>query len=99
MEGFRRHLKMPRYEHCSPELRDLLLEHIDGPVPVQMKEPNRPQRVNGAVQSGLLSYDDGYIRPKATRITEKGRALLAHALGHWADAIMRANNSRKTPTS
>ena len=77
----------------TTRMRDLLIEHIDGPVPIirNTVRPNRFLIVRGAVELGLLRYDEARCaRPKRTVITEKGRELLAEALADWADAITKA---------
>lgn len=72
--------------------RDILIEHIDGPVPWRGPR-ERKNTARALLARGLLAGDissagwTGNIG--ATQITERGRAALAVALGDWADAITR----------
>lgn len=76
----------------TTQLRDLLIEHIDGPVPINVRQPARYNLVRGAVDRGLLRTNTrGHARPSHTFITESGRATLCAALGDWADALVRMN--------
>lgn len=76
----------------KPEVRDLLIEHIDGPTAVRVngvKESVRHIRIRGLVQRKLLRFDH-YNPPRQTFITDAGRAELAKALADWAEALSRA---------
>jgi hypothetical protein len=84
-------------EKVSTVLRDLLIEHIDGPrnVPVPLVvigTHNRMQSIGAAVSRGLLRFDR-HSPPRQTFITERGREVLGAALGDWADALVRAAGS------
>lgn len=70
--------------------RDLLIEHIDGPVLIRVNEPARYNRIRGLIQCGWLSCD-GHRPARITQLTERGRGILAHALASWADALVKAN--------
>lgn len=70
-------------------MRDILIEHIDGPTQFVVRNPSRNNRIRGCVASGLLRYDT-CIRAKQTFITKKGRQVLAEALADWADALKRS---------
>jgi hypothetical protein len=75
------------------ELRDLLIEHIDGPRPYIKADHADRNRVQGAVTTGLLLFDQArhpLKTPKATVLTRKGRQALSLALAQWADALKRA---------
>lgn len=73
----------------KPELRDLLIEHIDGPRLYRISEQPKGNRIRGAVTTGLLRFDH-LQHPKTTMLTERGREALCKALAHWADALVRA---------
>lgn len=81
----------------SAALRDLLIEHIDGPVAVVVSTQSGTRSV--AIRSGLIRPDFMGMRgawnkgrPRQTFITEKGRRELAASLADWADALCRAQN-------
>lgn len=82
----------------STPLRDLLIEHIDGPVAVRVADCARYCRIHGAVRAKLLTFDRPR-RPRQTAITERGRAALAEALADWADALSRAQQAKAWPES
>lgn len=82
-------------------LRDLLLEHIDGPVVVNASRFKLTRHV--AIREGLIRSDlrglrtvlpDGSIRPRTTHLTEKGRETLARALAEWAECLIAAERAR-----
>lgn len=76
-------------------MRDLLIEHIDGPIQVDLR---------GRATLWKAAFDNGYIiglgsstkKPRHSHLTEEGRKVLAHALGSWADALVRAGYDLKT---
>jgi len=80
----------------SAPIRDLLIEHIDGPVTLsapadetfgaQITHRNRRQNIMNALNAGLIEQ----IAPTQTAMTEKGREALCKMLGHWADVLSRA---------
>jgi hypothetical protein len=84
-------------------MRDVLIEHIDGPVPIVRTTDftgieahamaTRYKSVWALLDRGLLKKDRELV-PKFTIITEPGRAELAKALADWADALVRAGYSR-----
>lgn len=74
-------------------IRDILIEHIDGPVRIDLSELNRFNRLKSCRIAGLVTYDRPF-RPTESRITEKGRAILAKTLADWAEALIKANESR-----
>jgi hypothetical protein len=76
----------------TPEWRDILIEHIDGPAPYETAVPHRGTRVRAMMTAGLLYAPPCTIRLKRTFITDKGRAALAEALADWADAIVRSRS-------
>jgi DNA-binding PadR family transcriptional regulator len=78
----------------SPIFRDILIEHIDGPVQIIVGDPHRSTRLRALRSLGLLRFDHySSSRPRQTHITEKGRAALAEALADWADALVRAQEA------
>jgi hypothetical protein len=80
-------------------MRDVLIEHIDGPVPIVRAgnlsgarckaEAIRYKSVWALMDRGLLIQRPGFS-PRFTIITEAGREELAKALADWADALVRA---------
>lgn len=81
----------------TPAMRDLLIEHIDGPAPYIISD-RRSRQVRAAVQLGYLSYGRGISpkRPRFTYINQRGREALAKALANWADALIRARYNRES---
>jgi hypothetical protein len=91
----------------SPAMRDVLIEHIDGPVAImapsgctwgRLSEHNgaraaRFRTMKALLERGLLRCDAN-IRPRFTQMTESGRAALAEALADAADALVRAGQLR-----
>lgn len=78
-------------------LRDFLIEHIDGPVPILLQKDHRNRRMvrSACIRSGFVHpYPWGTNRPKETRITDKGRQALCAALADWAEALIRAERLR-----
>ncbi len=80
----------------SHSVRDFLILHIDGPVSINPAIDLRARA--GALALGLVVRDQAGPRTrhrrrdiKPTMLTEKGREVLAAALGNWADAIVRVN--------
>jgi len=83
----------------SPLTRDLLIEHIPGPVPLgadmektfedRRKRCRRAQTIRHAMASGWIEYDRK-IAPRCTRLTAEGRRILTATLTEWADCLRRA---------
>jgi hypothetical protein len=78
----------------STAMRDLLIDHIDGPVGLNVSDCHRYNRVRGAIAQGYLSWTGGVIRPKGTELTDRGKMALCQALAEWADALIKARDSR-----
>lgn len=85
----------------SIPMRDILIEHIDGPVPIggkiipgSMTEKSdlylRGRALNNCFAREWL-VPDRAVSPTSTMLTEQGRAVLCEALADWADAITKAN--------
>ncbi len=70
-------------------MRDLLIEHIDGPIQVRIR--GRSAIWRAAFQRELICGTvNGETRPRYSRLTDFGRATLAKELAHWADTLVRA---------
>jgi hypothetical protein len=75
----------------SANQRDLLIDHIDGPLDVSVHDSHTVQCRNGLIASGLLrGSPTGEPRPRQTVLTERGRMTVALVLGYYADALIRA---------
>lgn len=94
---------MPR--SVTNPMRNVLIDHIDGPVPIDTMSP-RHKCVVAMVERGWLSYEhagpDGMrglpkARPRWSRITEAGRAVLARLLADYAEALIRAHYMAESP--
>lgn len=77
----------------TPVMRDLLIEHIDGPVPLDRSIPYRTSRLFAARSAGLIRFDRP-DRPRFSMLTVKGRQWLAEVLADWAEALTRAAGLR-----
>lgn len=90
----------------SPLTRDLLIEHIPGPVPLgadlgktfedRRKRTKRAQTIRFAMAMGWIAYDRR-IAPRYTMLTEDGRQILSKALAEWADCLRRAGFRFEAP--
>jgi hypothetical protein len=88
----------------SNAMRDVLIKHLDGAaVPIsapsgstwnRSAEHDRRRAIRFRTTRWLVELkmlrDDGHRPPRATTITDKGRAALAAALADWAEALVRA---------
>jgi hypothetical protein len=84
----------------SRPMRDVLIEHIDGPVPVGSKPKSDPLLENRdrAMRSMAIARCIGHgwleidrpVSPTKTTLTDKGRTIICDVLSDWADALMRA---------
>lgn len=83
------------------KMRDVLIEHIDGPVPVEVptgprgghharEVALRARTIRALINNRLLRGKTDSPRPTHTVITMAGRAELAEVLADWADALVRA---------
>lgn len=70
------------------EQRELLIAHLDGPVPFNVRNP-KLSTLRAALRRGWLRTDRE-VAPRETRLTDDGRQKLAQALADWADSITRA---------
>ena len=91
----------------SPAMRDVLIEHIDGPAPIMAPSGStwgrlpchdqaraaRFRTMKALLERGLLRCDAN-VRPRFTHMTETGRTALAEALADAADALVRAGQLR-----
>jgi hypothetical protein len=87
----------------SAQMRDVLIEHLDGrPVPIILiwnarstaesaRIHHRSRTVGSLIERGLLRTNrvGSRLRPTHTILTDDGREQLAAALGDWADALSR----------
>lgn len=79
-------------------MRDILISHIDGPVPIFRAAPKgvnaaelaRHRRTTEALVLRGLLRNGPENPPRETFVTELGRKKLAEVLGDWADALVRA---------
>jgi hypothetical protein len=71
--------------------RDLLIDHIDGPVDVSVHNVHTVQCRNALIGYGLLrGTPTDAPRPRHTALTERGRMAVAIVLGDYADGLIRA---------
>jgi hypothetical protein len=91
---------LKRDQALTVQIRDLLISHIDGPVPLYngiqigsiMEKTERYFRLRllvKVVEFGWLAFDRK-VSPEATLLTDKGKEILCQALADWADALTRA---------
>ena len=81
----------------SNRMRDILIEHLDGPVAIVRSAPGlgkknalRAQAITAMIGRGLLKVDDpGTARPRFTLVTDHGREILCEVLADWAEALIR----------
>jgi hypothetical protein len=86
----------------TDKMRDVLIAHIDGPVPASAEDLYPKTTRRAALDrewivvdaTGLLDTDDPTA---ATAITDEGRRVLAVALADWADALQRARFAPNAP--
>ena len=73
------------------ELRDVLLEHLDGrliPMTSHPRQSRRNRAFRNLVACGLLKYwPEG--QPEYSIITDRGREELAHMLADYAEVLTR----------
>jgi hypothetical protein len=73
--------------------RQILIEHIDGAVPVVRGDQCRTQTTNALLANGLLRDAShcgvGSSRPRETLLTERGRETVARVLAEYADALSK----------
>src|SRR5579863_25172 len=75
----------------SAAQRNLLIDHIDGPVDVSLINRWDKSARRGLISTRLLEgHPRGSIRPRQTTLTERGREALGMVLGDYADALVRA---------
>lgn len=73
--------------------RDMMIDHIDGEVAVNVRDPRLVSVRNSLLKIGMLkgaTSGPRALRPRATVLTERGRMALAMVLGNYADALVRA---------
>lgn len=79
-------------QRMTVTMRDILIEHIDGPVQYRQagELSNRRNVIGSAIADKLLRFERLLKRPTHTVLTLKGREELCAVLGDWADAIVRS---------
>ena len=87
-------------EQMTIPMRDLLIEHIDGPVlltaghrsPMTEKWDNhlRSRLLLRADDIGWIEFDRK-VSPMSTSLTDAGKMMLCAVLADWADAMTRAH--------
>lgn len=75
---------------------EILLDHVDGTafVPSGVSTDERSGTRHALVRLRLIRYVGGpnTRKPTHTEITEDGRMVLCHALGDYAEALIRAGH-------
>lgn len=84
---------IPRW--LSHQMCDVLVEHIDGEVAIDVQDHVKMTSKKALVERGLLRIwsprgGQRQGRPRFTYLSEPGRAMLAAVLAHYADALVRA---------
>lgn len=84
---------IPRW--LSHQMCDVLVEHIDGAVAIDVQDHVKMQSKKALVERGLLRIWGGHGgqrqgRPRSTYLSDHGRAMLAGVLAHYAEALVRA---------
>lgn len=77
----------------SESKRRILIEHIDGPIPISRNNQSRIHTINSLLGLGLLQNESpGPIctRPRALILTEPGRQAVALLLAGYAEDLVRA---------
>jgi len=77
--------------------RALLLEHIDGAVPINVQDVERSAVMRSCTGRGWLrlgARGSEAIRPKLSYITDEGRAALCKELARWADVLIERAHRR-----
>jgi hypothetical protein len=73
--------------------REILIEHIDGPIQITRNDTNRIQTIKSLLERGWLRNDrPGPIpsKPRALVLTEAGRYVVSIILSEYAEALIRA---------
>lgn len=79
-------------QRMTVSVRDMLIEHIDGPVQYRAHggPSNRRNIIGSAIANNFLRFERLLKHPTHTVLTLKGREELCAVLGDWADAIVRS---------
>lgn len=86
--------------NMTAPMRDLLIEHIDGPVPLHKTSQNdtlgqirdrhlRTRMIVACLDHGWLEFDTN-CSPTTSIMTEKGKHALCAVLAEWADVLTKA---------
>lgn len=87
-------MKVPK--NFSPQMREILMAHLDGaaiPVPKRGCKDSDTfsfRSTRALVASGHLRVEGPRIERGATVITDRGRALLAAVLADYVEVLIRA---------
>ncbi len=80
-----------KIRNLTAHQRNMLIDHIDGPVDVVASDGHRVQCRGALMRMRLLrGTPPGAVRPRHTVLTEDGRMAVAITLGDYADALIRA---------
>lgn len=80
--------------------RKMLIDHIDGPIDVTVRDTHLIPVRNSLLANGMLRPDStgqARIRPKATILTERGRYAMAATLANYAEALVKAGMMEARP--
>lgn len=86
----------------TPAQRDLLLAHVSGPRPVMVGATSNTDKAHAVfavlIRRGLIRGEPfGSPRPRASVLTDLGRATVAHILAEYADALVAAGFLESAP--
>ena len=84
------HVSQADAARLTKNQRDMLVEHIDGELDVNQRDPHLVGVRNSLIAIGMLRGATSGIRPRATVLTERGRMALGMVLGSYADSLVRA---------
>ena len=79
--------------------RNMLVDHINGPVGISLTNPRTIQGRNALIAQGLLQRSPEPARPHSTVLTELGRMALAAVLDEYAEVLIRAGYLEPQPIS
>jgi hypothetical protein len=95
-QGFKKMSRTPiadgEIRRLTKAQRDLLIDHVDGEVPVILANNHYISTIrNSLMKMGLLKSSTPHTNwPRATLLTERGRLALSMVLADYADALVRA---------
>ena len=80
--------------------RELLIEHIDGPIDVSVRKAHMIPVRNSLIGNGMLRGDSSgphMPRPRTTILTDYGRHAVAAILSMYAEALVKAGMLEARP--